>query len=131
MELNIRKSGHAFTREAYHYDRSPFYAIVASAYATRHSRPAKAYKVEVRGVARIFQRGGSHCVESKKKGLVSYGQDIVMAFSPSVVGSLVNKGLQKGGITGTPEPPLPTPLVDVKPKLTLQVSSMFNTHFAH
>ena len=64
-----------------------------------------------RGVPRIFQRGG-HTVSKveKKKGLFSYGQDIVMAFSPSVVGSLVKKGLQKGGVTGTPGPPLPTPL---------------------
>ena len=72
MELNIRKSGHAFTREAYHYDRSPFYAILASAYATRHSRPAKRYKVDVKGVARIFQRGG-HTVSKvkKKKGFLA------------------------------------------------------------
>ena len=67
MELNIRKSGHAFTQEAYHYDRSPFYAILASAYATRHSRPAKGYKVDIRGVARIFQRGGHTVSKVKKK----------------------------------------------------------------
>ena len=41
----------------------------------------------------------------KKSFLAIYGQDIVMAFSPSVVGSLVKKGLQKGGVTGTPGPP--------------------------
>ena len=38
-----------------------------------------------------------------------YGQDIVMAFSPPVVGCLVKKGLQKGGgggVTGTQGPPL-------------------------
>ena len=28
-----------------------------------------------------------------------------MAFLPPVVGCLVKKGLQKGGVTGTPEPP--------------------------
>ena len=31
-----------------------------------------------------------------KKGLFNYGQDIFMAFSPPIVGCLVNKGLQKG-----------------------------------
>jgi len=35
--------------------------------------------------------------KSLKKGLFNYGQDIVMAFSPPVVGCLVKKGLQKGG----------------------------------
>ena len=68
----------------------------------------------VRGVARIFQRGGTHCV--KVRVLTSspdchYEQDIVMAFSPPVVGCLVKKGLQKGGYTGTPGPPLGYPLV--------------------
>jgi len=33
-----------------------------------------------------------------------------MAFSPPAVGCLVKKGLQKGGVTGTPGPPLATPL---------------------
>ena len=32
-----------------------------------------------------------------KQGLFNYGQDIVMAFSPPVVGCLVKKGLQKWG----------------------------------
>ena len=41
-----------------------------------------------------------------KQGLFNYGQDIVMAFSPPVVGCLVKKDLQKGGgVTGTPGPP--------------------------
>ena len=35
--------------------------------------------------------------KSLKKGPFNYGQDIVMAFSPSVVGCLVKKGLQKMG----------------------------------
>ena len=35
--------------------------------------------------------------KSVKKGLFSYSQDIVMAFSPPVVGCLVKKGLLKGG----------------------------------
>ena len=56
-----------------------------------------------RGVARIFQRGG-HTVS--KQGLFNYGQDIVLAFSPPVVGCLVEKNLAKGGVTGT----LPTTL---------------------
>ena len=41
----------------------------------------------------------------KKKGLFSYGQDIVMAFSPSVVGCLVNNGFQKGGHRHPRTPP--------------------------
>ena len=56
-----------------------------------------------RGVAKIFQRGG-HTVS--KQGLFNYGQDIVLAFSPPVVGCLVEKNLAKGGVTGT----LPTTL---------------------
>ena len=50
-----------------------------------------------RGVARIFQRG---CHTVSKWGYspdCHYGQGIVMAFSPPVVGCLVKKGLQKGG----------------------------------
>ena len=47
-----------------------------------------------KGAARIFQRGG-HTVS--KQGLFNYGQDIIMAFLPPVVGCLVKKGLQKGG----------------------------------
>ena len=35
----------------------------------------------------------------------NYGQDIVMAFPPPVVGCLVKKGLQKGG-HGHPRTPL-------------------------
>ena len=35
--------------------------------------------------------------KSFKKGLFNYGQDIVMAFLPPVVGCLIKKGLQKGG----------------------------------
>ena len=41
----------------------------------------------------------------KKKGFFSYGQDIVMAFSPSVASSLVKKGLQKGGSRAPQDPP--------------------------
>ena len=44
-----------------------------------------------------------------KQELFNYGQDIVMAFSPPVVGCLVKKGLQKGG-HGHPWNPLATPL---------------------
>ena len=39
-----------------------------------------------------------------KKGLFSDGQDIVMAFSPSVAGSFVKKGLQ-GGSRAPQDPP--------------------------
>ena len=40
-----------------------------------------------------------------KKGLFNYGQYIVMAFSPPVVGCLVKKGLQKGGSWAPQDPP--------------------------
>ena len=56
-----------------------------------------------RGVARIFQRGGH-----------TLSNIIVMAFSPrNIVGCLLKKGLQRGGggVTGTPGPPLATPLM--------------------
>ena len=39
-----------------------------------------------------------------KQGLF-YGQDLVMAFSPAVVGCLVKKGLQKGGPRAPQDPP--------------------------
>jgi len=80
-------------------------------------------------LARIFQRGvtlcqseGTHQIVmststpcfwfkkiSSKKVLFNYGQDIVMAFSPPVVGCLVKQGLQKGG-SRAPRTPLATPL---------------------
>ena len=63
------------------------------------------------GRSQDFSKGGSHCVESLKKGLVSYGQDIVMAFSPSVLGSLVKEGLQKGGSRAPQDPPCLRPCV--------------------
>ena len=64
-----------------------------------------------RGVARIFQRGG-HTVS--KQGLFNYGQDIVMAFSPPVVGCLVKKGLQKWGHGHLRTPPPGYALVTVR-----------------
>ena len=80
-----------------------------------------------------FLKRGSHCVKvrvltrlscrpprsvfdlkkSLKKGPFNYGQDIVMAFSPPVVGCLVKKDLQKGGGHGHPRTPLATPLNDL------------------
>ena len=45
------------------------------------------------------------------KGLFNYGQDIVMAFLPTVVGCLVKKKAYKRGVTGTPGPPLAMPLL--------------------
>ena len=59
-----------------------------------------------RGLASIFQGGGGHTVS--KWGYspdCHYGQDIVMAFSPPVVGCLVKKGLQKGGSRAPQDPP--------------------------
>ena len=78
------------------------------------------------GVARIFQKGGgSHCVESLKKGLFSYGQDIVMAFSPSVVGSLVKKGLQKGGSRTPQDPPCLRPCPSTCAEAVSRVCRLF------
>ena len=71
-----------------------------------------------------FSKGGSHCgivrvltrlscrpprrvfyfKKSFKKRLFNYGQDIVMAFSPPVVGWL-KKGLQKEGSRAPQDPP--------------------------
>ena len=42
-----------------------------------------------------------------KQELFNYGQDIVMAFSPPVVGCLVKKCLQKGRSRAPQDPPLP------------------------
>ena len=58
-----------------------------------------------RGVARIFQRGGHTVSKWGYSPDRHYGQGIVMAFSPSVVGYLVKKGLQKGWGQGHPGPP--------------------------
>ena len=41
----------------------------------------------------------------KKEELFNYGQDIVMAFSPPVVGCLVKNGLEKGGSREPLDPP--------------------------
>ena len=71
------------------------------------------YDLVTQGRSQDFSKGGSHCVECLKKGLFSDGQDIVMAFSPSVVGSLVKKGLQKGGSRAPPGPPPAYALVTV------------------
>jgi len=69
----------------------------------------------VRGVARIFQRRGSYCVKVRVFSPDCHnGQGIVMAFSPPVVGSLIKKGLAKGGVTGTAGPPLATPLLSLE-----------------
>ena len=75
----------------------------------------------IHGRSQHFSKVGSHCVKVRvltrlpclpprrvfylkkkvlKKGLFNYGQDIVMAFSPPVVGCLAfgfKKILQKGG----------------------------------
>ena len=59
------------------------------------------FKVEPRGVARIFQRWGH-----------TGSNNIVMAFSPrNIVGCLLKKRLTKGG-HGHPRTPLATPLVE-------------------
>ena len=40
-----------------------------------------------------------------KQGLFNYGQDIVMTFSPPLIGCVVKKGLQKGGSRAPQDPP--------------------------
>ena len=58
------------------------------------------------GHSQDFSKGGSHCVKMRVFSPdCHYGQGIVMAFSPPVGGCLVEKGLQKGGVTGTPGTP--------------------------
>ena len=53
-------------------------------------------------------------IEKKfKKGLFNYGQDVVMAFSPPVVGCLVKKGLQKGAHEH-PRTPLASPMTIIE-----------------
>ena len=49
-----------------------------------------------------------------KKGPFNYGQDIVMAFSPPVVGCLVKKDLQRGGHGHPRTPPGYALKVEVK-----------------
>ena len=61
-------------------------------------------------VARIFQRGGHTVSKWGYSFLWTFSSWNVTAFSPPVLGYLVKKGLQ-GGVTGTPGPPLATPLV--------------------
>ena len=67
----------------------------------------------IRGVARIFQRGvggGGWVTVCQSEGT----HQIVTSFSPPVVGCLLEKSSQKGvGVTGTPAPPLATPLLVV------------------
>ena len=71
------------------------------------------------GRSQDFSKGRGHTVS--KWGYspdCHYSQDIVMAFSPAVVGCLVKKGLQKGGHGhGTP---LATPLNQYWVKLQIQ-----------
>ena len=54
----------------------------------------------IAGAQPEFFKGGVTLCRKLKKGLFSYGQDITMAFQPSVVGCLVKKGLQKEGGEG-------------------------------
>ena len=54
-----------------------------------------------------------------------YGQDIIMAFSPPVVGCLVKKRLQKGGSREPQDPPLVTPLLYKCPFYRLSLTSHF------
>ena len=53
-----------------------------------------------KGVARIFQRGGSHWVI----------QRVLTRLSPEYCGLSAYKKAYKGGVTGTPGPPLATSL---------------------
>ena len=72
---------------------------------TRHRRSQDfpkggSYCVKVRVLTRLSSQPPCRVLDFKKvlkNKLFNYGQDIVMAFSPPVVGCLVKKGLQKGG----------------------------------
>ena len=65
----------------------------------------------MQGRSQDFSRGGGGNTVSKwgYSPDCHYGQGIVMAFSPPVLGCLVKKGLQKGG-SWAPQTPLATPL---------------------
>ena len=65
----------------------------------------------IRGVARIFQRGGHTVSKWGYSPDCHYGQDIVMAFSPPVVGCSVKKACKRGGSRAPQEHPLATPLL--------------------
>ena len=61
------------------------------------------------GSSQDFSKGGPTMSKWGYSPDCHYGQGIVMAFSPPVVGCLVKRGLQKGG-HGHPRTPLATPL---------------------
>jgi len=61
---------------------------------TRSSGSCTSTSTSARGVARIFQRGVTLC---QSEGT----HQIVMAFSPPVVGCLLKKSLQRGGGGGS------------------------------
>ena len=77
----------------------PVYSSYSGQYSLSHSLYCSSYD-SPRGVARIFQRGGH------TESII-----IVLAFWPrNIVGCLLKKNAYKGGVTGTPGPPLATPL---------------------
>ena len=74
------------------------------------SRPPRPYQLQTRAV----DENTSQNFFFKKNGLFNngfYGQDIVMAFSPTEYCRLfAQKKAYQGGVTGNPGPPLATPL---------------------
>ena len=78
---------------------------------SRHS----GYRINalIRGLARIIQRGGGGWGGGVTLGQSEGTHQIVMSFSPPAVRCLIKKAHKRGGgVTGTPGPPLATPLVD-------------------
>ena len=89
--------------------------------------------------SKVCQSEGTHQIAMStstlyiwlKKSLKNYGQDIVMAFSPPVVGCLVKKGLQKGEVTSTPGPPLATPLAAYNRKIEILFDYLIQSSSNH
>ena len=117
LDVLIKRHNHIFSTSIYR--KKTFTGL----YTKWDSFTPRKYKVNLirnltfrcfrQGRSQDFSKGGSHCVKVRvptSSPDCHYGQDIVMVFSPPVLGCLVKKGLQRG-FTGTPGPPLATPLV--------------------
>ena len=66
--------------------------------------------ISYQGRSQDFSKGGHTVSKWGYSPDCHYGQGIVMAFLPPVVGCSVKKGLQKGGSRAPQDPPLATPL---------------------
>ena len=76
---------------------------------------------------RIMYQGCSQDFSKGRGGCHTVSDIIVMSFSPrNIVGCLLKKRLTEGGVTGTPGPPLATPLCIQKLGGKLAYSSLRN-----